>query len=148
MIFSPERRLFQYAFKAIKAFGFNSICILLDQTSVTHLFAITKYLGSLATGMTPAEFCFRYGYEMVVDVLTKWISDKSQIYTQHFYMHETSWKAVAINFLEKKVKNDPTFSYEETILKENPLFRVLSTEEIDEHLTAQVSVTNKSPSMY
>uniref|UniRef100_A0A7N0T9Z4 Uncharacterized protein n=1 Tax=Kalanchoe fedtschenkoi TaxID=63787 RepID=A0A7N0T9Z4_KALFE len=49
---------------------------LLDQTSVTHLFPKTKYLGLLATGMTAdartlvqqarneaAEFRHRYGYE-------------------------------------------------------------------------------------
>ncbi|XP_042517904.1 proteasome subunit alpha type-6 [Macadamia integrifolia] len=227
-IFSPEGRLFQveYAFKAVKASGITSIgvrgkdsvCVvtqkkvpdkLLDHTSVTHLFAITKYIGLLATGMTAdartlvqqarneaAEFRFKYGYEMPVDVLSKWIADKSQIYTQHAYMrplgvaamvlsideeagpqlfkcdpagHFFGHKATsaglkeqeAINFLEKKMKNDPAFSYEETVQtaisalqsvlqedfkaneievgvvkKDHPIFRVLSTEEIDEHLTA------------
>ncbi|KAB1218338.1 Proteasome subunit alpha type-6 [Morella rubra] len=222
-IFSPEGRLFQveYAFKAVKASGItsigvrgkDSICVvtqkkvpdkLLDQTSVSHLFSITKYLGLLATGMTAdartlvqqarneaAEFRFRYGYEMPVDVLAKWIADKSQVYTQHAYMrplgvgiddeygprlykcdpagHFFGHKATsaglkeqeAINFLEKKMKNDPAFTYEETVQtaisalqsvlqedfkaneievgvvrKDNPIFRVLSTEEIDEHLTA------------
>ncbi|PPD97415.1 hypothetical protein GOBAR_DD05565 [Gossypium barbadense] len=227
-IFSPEGRLFQveYAFKAVKAAGITSIGVrgkdsvcfvtqkkvpdkLLDQTSVTHLFPITKFLGLLATGMTAdartlvqqarneaAEFRFRYGYEMPVDVLSKWIADKSQVYTQHAYMrplgvvamvlgideekgpqlykcdpagHFYGHKATsagskeqeAINFLEKKMKNDPAFTYEETVqtaisalqsvLQEdfkateievgvvkadNPAFRVLSTEEIDEHLTA------------
>nr|GLL27810.1 proteasome subunit alpha type-6-like [Ipomoea trifida] len=194
-IFSPEGRLFQveYAFKAVKAAGITSIgvrgkdsvCVvtqkkvpdkLLDQTSVTHLFQITKYLGLLATGMTglgfllmfigkideskrtlvqqarneAAEFRFRYGYEMPVDVLARWIADKSQVYTQHAYMrplgvvamvlgiddekgpqlfkcdpagHFFGHKATsagskeqeAINFLEKKMKNDPAFSYEETV---------------------------------
>ncbi|KAK8591112.1 hypothetical protein V6N13_031179 [Hibiscus sabdariffa] len=181
---------------------------LLDQTSVTHHFPITKFLGLLATGMTAdartlvqqarneaAEFRFRYGYEMPVDVLSKWIADKSQVYTQHAYMrplgvvamvlgideekgaqlykcdpagHFYGHKATsagskeqeAINFLEKKMKNDPAFTYEETVqtaisalqsvLQEdfkateievgvvktdNPVFKVLSTEEIDEHLT-------------
>ncbi|KAK1280420.1 Proteasome subunit alpha type-6 [Acorus gramineus] len=227
-IFSPEGRLYQveYAFKAVKASGITSIgvrgkdsvCVvtqkkvpdkLLDQTSVTHLFSITKYLGLLATGMTAdakslvqqarneaAEFKFKWGYEMPVDVLAKWIADKSQIYTQHAYMrplgvvamvlgideengpqlfkcdpagHFFGHKATsaglkeqeAINFLEKKMKNDPAFSYEETVQtaisalqsvlqedfkaieievgvvkKENLIFRVLTTEEVDEHLTA------------
>ncbi|PKA62160.1 Proteasome subunit alpha type-6 [Apostasia shenzhenica] len=227
-IFSPEGRLYQveYAFKAVKAAGVTSIgvggkdsvCVvtqkkvpdkLLDQTSITHLFPITKYVGLLATGMTAdarslvqqarneaAEFRFKWGYEMPVDVLAKWIADKSQIYTQHAYMrplgvaamilgideekgpqlfkcdpagHFFGHKATsaglkeqeAINFLEKKMKNDPTFSYEETVQtaisalqsvlqedfkateievgvvrKEDPVFKVLSTEEIDEHLTA------------
>eukprot|EP00262_Sarcandra_glabra_P020059 TRINITY_DN787_c0_g1_i1.p1 TRINITY_DN787_c0_g1~~TRINITY_DN787_c0_g1_i1.p1 ORF type:complete len:247 (-),score=40.92 TRINITY_DN787_c0_g1_i1:202-942(-) len=227
-IFSPEGRLYQveYAFKAVKASGITSIgvrgkdsvCVvtqkkvpdkLLDQTSVSHLFPITKFLGLLATGMTAdarslvqqarkeaADFRFKWGYEMPVDVLAKWIADKSQIYTQHAYMrplgiaamvmgideengpqlfkcdpagHFFGHKATsaglkeqeAINFLEKKMKNDPAFSYEETVQtaisalqsvlqedfkaneievgvvgKGNPVFRALSTEEIDEHLTA------------
>ncbi|MCD7453085.1 Polyamine N-acetyltransferase 1 [Datura stramonium] len=67
----------------------------------------------------------------------------------------------AINFLEKKMKNNTAFSFEETVQtaisalqsvlledfkaseievgvvgKEDPSFIVLSTEEIDEHLTA------------
>ncbi|KAJ6824028.1 proteasome subunit alpha type-6 [Iris pallida] len=227
-IFSPEGRLYQveYAFKAVKAAGITSIgvrgkdsvCVvtqkkvpdkLLDQTSVTHLFQITKFLGLLATGMTAdarslvhqarneaAEFRFKWGYEMPVDVLAKWIADKSQIYTQHAYMrplgvaamilgiddengpqlfkcdpagHFFGHKATsaglkeqeAINFLEKKMKNDPSFSYDETVQtaisalqsvlqedfkateievgvvrKDDPGFKVLTTEEIDEHLTA------------
>ncbi|KAL2480371.1 Proteasome subunit alpha type-6-B [Abeliophyllum distichum] len=227
-IFSPEGRLYQveYAFKAVKSAGITSIgvrgvdsvCVvtqkkvpdkLLDQTSVTHLFPVTKYLGLLATGITAdartlvqqarneaAEFRFRYGYEMPIDVLARWIADKSQVYTQHAYMrplgivalilgideekgpqlfkcdpagHFYGHKATsagakeqeAINFLEKKMKNDPAFSYEETVQtaisalqsvlqedfkaseievgvvkKEDQVFKVLSTEEIDEHLTA------------
>ncbi|KAL2501392.1 Proteasome subunit alpha type-6-B [Forsythia ovata] len=227
-IFSPEGRLYQveYAFKAVKSAGITSIgvrgvdsvCVvtqkkvpdkLLDQTSVTHLFPVTKYLGLLATGITAdartlvqqarneaAEFRFRYGYEMPIDVLARWIADKSQVYTQHAYMrplgivalilgideekgpqlfkcdpagHFYGHKATsagakeqeAINFLEKKMKNDPAFSYEETVQiaisalqsvlqedfkaseievgvvkNEDSIFKVLSTEEIDEHLTA------------
>ncbi|KAL3821441.1 hypothetical protein ACJIZ3_007346 [Penstemon smallii] len=241
-IFSPEGRLYQveYAFKAVKAAGITSIgvrgsdsvCVvtqkkvpdkLLDQSSVTHLFPITKYLGLLATGMTgilslfhsfsrlcpadartlvqqarneAAEFRHRYGYEMPVDSLARWIADKSQVYTQHAYMrplgvvamvlgideekgpqlfkcdpagHFFGHKATsvggkeqeAINFLEKKMKNDPAFSFEETVQtaisalqsvlqedfkaseievgvvrKEDRIFKALTTEEIDEHLTA------------
>jgi len=33
-----------------------------------------------------AEFRFKWGYEMPVDVLAKWIADKAQVYTQHAYM--------------------------------------------------------------
>ncbi|GJS12617.1 proteasome subunit alpha type-6 [Tanacetum coccineum] len=33
-----------------------------------------------------AEFRFKYGYEMPVDALARWIADKSQDYTQHAYM--------------------------------------------------------------
>ncbi|CAN7118142.1 hypothetical protein HID58_011822 [Brassica napus] len=244
-IFSPEGRLFQveYAFKAVKAAGITSIgvrgkdsvCVvtqkkvpdkLLDESSVSHLFPVTKYLGLLATGMTAdsrslvtqarneaAEFRFQYGYEMPADILAKWIADKSQVYTQHAYMrplgvgkfcthfptylhiytstfamvlgmdeergpllykcdpagHFYGHKATsagmkeqeAINFLEKKMKENPAFTYDETVqtaisalqsvLQEdfkateievgvvradNPIFRCLETEEIEEHLTA------------
>ncbi|XP_024363225.1 proteasome subunit alpha type-6 [Physcomitrium patens] len=227
-IFSPEGRLYQveYAFKAVKAAGITSIGVrgkdsvcfvtqkkvpdkLLDQTSVTHLFAVTKFIGLLATGMTAdaksliaharneaANFKFDLGYEIPVDYLAKRIADKSQVYTQHAYMrplgvsamligiddeqgpqlykcdpagHYFGYKATssgskeqeAVNFLEKKIKNNPQLSYDETvqtaisalqsILLEDfkpteievgvvragkPEFRVLSTEEIDEHLTA------------
>ncbi|MCO5602600.1 hypothetical protein L7F22_056734 [Adiantum nelumboides] len=227
-IFSPEGRLYQveYAFKAVKGSGITSIgvrgkdsvCVvtqrkvpdkLLDQTSVSHLFPITKYIGLLATGMTAdsrslvqharseaAEFLFKMGYEIPVDYLAKRLADKSQVYTQHAYMrplgvaamllgideelgpqlfkcdpagHYVGYKATSaglkeqevVNFLEKKVKNNAQLSYEETvqtaisalqsILLEDfkpteievgvvrvtdPFFRILSTEEIDEHLTA------------
>ncbi|KAJ4982173.1 hypothetical protein NE237_033010 [Protea cynaroides] len=97
-----------------------------------------------------AEFRFKYRYEMPVDVLAKWIADKSQIYTQHAYIRPLGIAAMvlgideesgpqllkcdpaghffgnkatsaglkeqeAINFLEKKMKNDPAFSYDETV---------------------------------
>ncbi|XP_065857177.1 proteasome subunit alpha type-6-like isoform X2 [Euphorbia lathyris] len=57
--------LAEYSFKAVKAAsitsiaarGMDSVCVvtqdkLLDRTSITHLFPVTKYLGLLATGMT------------------------------------------------------------------------------------------------
>ncbi|KAG5243539.1 proteasome alpha type [Salix suchowensis] len=226
-IFSPEGRLFQveYAFKAVKAAaitsigvrGKDSVCVvtqkkvpdkLLDQTSVTHLFPITKYLGLLATGMTAdsrnlvqqarneaAEFRFRYGYEMPVDALARWIADKSQVYTQHAYMRPLGVVAMVLgideengpqlykcdpagHFFGHKQKNynesevhDSLRTYLSFILRmnksdnlrstaisalqsvlqedfkateievgvvrtDNRFFRVLSTEEIDEHLTS------------
>ncbi|KAE8735745.1 Proteasome subunit alpha type-6 [Hibiscus syriacus] len=91
----------EHVFKVVKASGITSIdvrgkdfvCVvtqkkvldkLLDQTSVTHLFPISMFLGLLATGMTAdartlvqqarneaAKFWFRYGYEIPVDVLSK-----------------------------------------------------------------------------
>ncbi|KAK9231788.1 hypothetical protein WN943_022028 [Citrus x changshan-huyou] len=184
----------EYAFKAVKAAGVTSIgvrgkdsvCVvtqkkvpdkLLDHTSVTHLFPITKYLGLLATGMTAdartlvqqaryeaAEFRFKYGYEMPVDVLAKWIADKSQVYTQHAYMRPLGVVAMVLSIDEecgpRLFKCDPAghfFGHKTAIStlqsvlqedfkaseievgvvsKENPEFRVLSIEEIDEHLTA------------
>ncbi|CAH1441347.1 unnamed protein product [Lactuca virosa] len=74
-------------------------CKLLDPTSLTHLFPVTKFLGLLATGTTAdaktlvqqarneaVDFRYNYGYEMPVYVLARWIADKSQVYTQHAYM--------------------------------------------------------------
>ncbi|KAE8699070.1 Proteasome subunit alpha type-6 [Hibiscus syriacus] len=98
---------------------------LLDQTSITHLFPITKFLGLLATGMTAdartlvqqarneaAEFRFRYGYEMHVDVLSKWIADKSQVYTQHAYKRPLGVVAMVLGIDEENgpqlYKCDPT----------------------------------------
>ncbi|KAE8680997.1 Proteasome subunit alpha type-6 [Hibiscus syriacus] len=155
---------------------------LLDQTSVTHLFPITKFLGLLMLepwskkqGMKQLSF----GSDM--DMRCLWMfcpkglqtnTDKGpQLYkcdpAGHFYGHKATSAGLkeqeAINFLEKKMKNDPAFTYEETVqtaisalqyvLQEDfkaneielqvglvkadyPVFRALSTEEIDEHLTA------------
>ncbi|KAJ7540507.1 hypothetical protein O6H91_10G018800 [Diphasiastrum complanatum] len=181
-IFSPEGRLYQveYAFKAVKAAGITSIgvrgkdsvCVvtqkkvpdkLLDQSSVTNLFQITKFIGLLATGLPAdarslvqharneaAEFRFKMGYEIPIDYLAKRLADKSQVYTQHAYMrplgivaivlgiddelgpqlfkcdpagHFAGYKATSaghkeqesVNFLEKKMKNNPQLSYDETV---------------------------------
>ncbi|KAM6585403.1 hypothetical protein CsatB_012405 [Cannabis sativa] len=202
-IFSPEGRLFQvgcveYAFKAVKAAGITSIGV----CGKDLVFVVTQKKVPVTDARTlvsqarneAAEFRFRYGYEMPVNVLAQWIADKSQVYTQHAYMrplgefamvlgfddefgpclykcdpagHFFGHKATSsglkeqevINFLEKKMKNNPDFTYEESIQvniilpflqkdfkaseievgvvkQDNPVFRVLSTEEIDEHLTA------------
>eukprot|EP00854_Cymbomonas_tetramitiformis_P028361 gene28361-35145_t len=150
-VFSPEGRLFQveYAFKAVKAAGFTSIgvrgkdsvCVvtqkkipdkLIDPSSVTRLFKITKFIGILVTGMMGN------------------IADQAQVYTQHAYMrplgvasilfaideelgpqlfktdpagYYVGYKATAagakeqeaVNFLEKKMKSDPSLSYDETV---------------------------------
>ncbi|KVI05854.1 Proteasome, alpha-subunit, N-terminal domain-containing protein [Cynara cardunculus var. scolymus] len=140
-IFSPEGRLFQveYAFKAVKAAGVTSIgvrgkdsvCVvtqkkvpdkLLDPTSITHLFSVTKFLGLLATGTT----------------------DKSQIYTQHAYMRPLGVVAMVLGIDDENgprlFKCDPAghfFGHKVGVVRrDNPAFRVLTMEEIDEHLTA------------
>jgi len=228
-IFSPEGRLFQveYAFKAAKSAGITSIAVrgkdsvclvtqkkvpdkLLDPTSITHMFDITKNVGMLVTGLMPdakslvhkarqtaAEFRFKFGYEIPVDYLAKRMADQAQVYTQHAYMrpmgvvsilcaideekgpllfkvdpagYYVGYKATsagakdqeATNFLEKKLKNDPEFTFAETVQTaisalqsvlsedfkaaevevavvrsgDNTRFRVLTNEEVDEHLTA------------
>lgn len=227
-IFSPEGRLYQveYAFKAVKSAGLTSIgvrgqdsvCVvtqkkvpdkLLDPSSVTHMFKITKQIGMLTTGLEAdsralvqtarkeaADFRFKFGYEMPVDYLAKVIADQFQVYTQHAYMRPLGVSAIlvsiddelgpqlfktdpagyfvgykatsagakdqeATNFLEKKMKNNPQLSYEETVQMaitalqavlsedfkateievgvvragEDQKFRVLSVEEVEQQLT-------------
>mmetsp|Transcript_6559 Transcript_6559/g.23119 ORF Transcript_6559/g.23119 Transcript_6559/m.23119 type:complete len:248 (-) Transcript_6559:1281-2024(-) len=227
-IFSPEGRLYQveYAFKAVRSVGLTSIgvrgsdcvCVvtqkrvpdkLLDPSSVTHMFKITKKIGMLTTGMEAdgrslvqkarheaAEFRFKFGYDMPVDYLARVLGDQFQVYTQHAYMRPlgcvpilcaiddergpqlfktdpagyfVGYKATgagakdteATNFLEKKMKSNPSLGYDETVqmaisalqsvlaedFKANDIevgvvrvgaegFRTLSTEEIEEHLVA------------
>ncbi|KAJ6369319.1 hypothetical protein OIU78_001646 [Salix suchowensis] len=184
-IFSPEGRLFQveYAFKAVKAAsttsigvrGSDSICVvtqkkvpdkLLDQTSVTHLFPITKIADK---SQVYTQHAYMRPLGVVAMILGIDEENGPQLYkcdpAGHFYGHKATSAGLkeqeAINFLEKKMKNDPALSYEETVqtaisalqsvLQEDfkateievgvvrtgdRVFRVLSTDEIDEHLTA------------
>ncbi|CAI6002500.1 unnamed protein product [Closterium sp. NIES-64] len=117
-IFSPEGRLYQveYAFKAVKSVGVTSIAVrgkdsvcfvtqkkvpdkLIDETSVTNLYPVTKGIGMLATGLTAdarslvlrarheaAEFRFKLGYDVPVDYLARRLADMAQVYTQQAYM--------------------------------------------------------------
>lgn len=108
--------IIEYAFKAVKAAGVTSIAVrgngcvamvtqkkvpdrLLEAESVTHLFKITPRLGCLATGLLTdarhlvakcrekaADFKFKFGYEVPVDMLAKIMADEAQVYTQHAYM--------------------------------------------------------------
>lgn len=146
-IFSPEGRLFQveYAFKAVRSSGVTSIAVrgkdsvvfvtqkkvadkLIDGSSVTRLFKITKYIGILVTGLIPdarsivqqarqqaAEFRFKYGYEIPVDFLAKVLADKAQVYTQHAYMRPLGVVTMIIGIDEEKgpqlFKVDPAGYY-------------------------------------
>lgn len=117
-IFSPEGRLYQveYAFKATNQTNINSLSIrgsncsvvinqkkvpdkLLDPSTVSFLFQISKHVGMVANGPIPdarnaalrakaeaAEFRYKYGYDMPCDVLAKRMANLSQIYTQRAYM--------------------------------------------------------------
>lgn len=227
-VFSPEGRLYQveYAFKAVKTSGNTSIgvrgkncvCVvtqkkipdkLIDPTSVTHLYKVTRRVGMLVTGMiadartvvqeareTAANFLFTNGYEIPVDYLAKSLADKAQVKTQNASMrplgvvsilcgvdeelgsqlfkidpagYYVGYKACsagakdqeATNFLEKKLKGDPSFKFDEcvqtairtlqNVLSEDfkateievgvveesdGYFRVLSVDEVENHLTA------------
>ncbi|KAK9797004.1 hypothetical protein WJX73_003416 [Symbiochloris irregularis] len=146
-IFSPEGKLYQveYAFKAVKSVGITSIAVrgkdcacvvtqrkvpdkLLDPTSVTHLFKVTKWIGLLVTGLPAdsraivqkaraeaAEFRFKYGYEIPVDFLAKVMADQAQVYTQHAYMRPLGVVPILVGIDEERgpqlFKVDPAGYY-------------------------------------
>jgi len=106
----------EYAFKAVSSGNLTSIGVrgadcavvvtqkrvpdkLVDPDTVTHLFTISKNVGCVATGLVAdsrvavqrarfeaAEFRYKYGYEMPVDVLCKRMADIAQVSTQQAFM--------------------------------------------------------------
>jgi len=116
-IFSPEGRLYQveYAFKPAKE-GVSAIGVrahdgvvlvcqkkvpdkLLDPAAVTHMHAITPFIGCVSTGlaadakaqvtrtrMEAAQFKYKNGYDVPVSYLAKRVADVGQVYTQHAFM--------------------------------------------------------------
>ncbi|EMR10086.1 hypothetical protein PNEG_01835 [Pneumocystis murina B123] len=222
----------EYAFKSVNSTGITSVAIkgkdsvvfisqkkvpdkLIDQDSVSYIFRITENIGCLVTGqiadarasvnrarVEAADFKYKYGYEIPVDVLAKRIANINQVCTQRAAMrplgissifiaideekgpqifkcdlagYYAGYKATAsgpkkqeaINYLEKKLKSDGfegswiditelainTLSSVLNIdlkateieigvvgaspkgsLKSSNIFRVLTTDEIDERL--------------
>lgn len=72
---------------------------LLDPTSVTHMFAITKDIGCVVTGLTAdakaqvqraryeaAEFEYKNGFAIPVEYISHRVANVAQVYTQHAFM--------------------------------------------------------------
>lgn len=88
---------------------------LVDPSSVSHIYRITRSTGLLVTGMhgdarslvqkarsEAAEFRFTYGYEMPVDFLARVLADQAQVHTQHAYMRPLGVIATIIGIDEER----------------------------------------------
>lgn len=83
----------------------------MDPSTVTHIFQITPYIGAVMTGFLPdaraqaakaraeaAEWKYKFGYEVTVDMLAKRLANVNQVYTQHAAMRPLAVNIILIGF--------------------------------------------------
>jgi len=147
-IFSAEGRLYQveYAQKAVNQANVTTIGVkgdecavlitqkkvqdeLIDESSVTHMYPITKNVGCCVTGLEAdgrykisqarqkaVEWNYKYGYEMPADLVAKALADVNQYYTQAAYHRMLGVSIMFIGYDDEQdafhlYKTEPTGYY-------------------------------------